>query len=218
VALGKWPVRLVILDSVAAAFRAEAYGLEAAGVRAQAARSTALLTLGAHLHTLAATRDVGVVVINQASDEVDGGSGGATVRSLPLPPPGVGRHATISVGSRRLRPALGLAWDTVVTTRFMMANPRTTQLPHALPTVAVQPLLYHRTAAAGDTGGAVEWVALRAPTAEPALPGKGAAWSAGAAAVTPAAVRYCHLLRSPCTPHRQTAFFLTDAGLASATG
>jgi len=187
--------------------------------QALVARSSQLLTLGAHLHALSARHGVGVVVVNQASDEVEagttsGGAGGAG-RLLPLLPAGVGRHATIAVGSRRLRPALGVAWDTVVTTRYMMGNPRASVLPHAVPTTAVQPLLYHR-GGSGDGGGG-GWTALRMPSAEAVIAGKPAAWSAGAAVVTPAAVRYCHLLRSPYTGHRQCTYFLTDAGLASST-
>lgn len=74
-------VGLLVIDSVAANFRAE-FDRGRTATNNMAARSAELVRLGAQLRHLARTRNLAVVVANQVADRFGGGGGGAnTLRS-----------------------------------------------------------------------------------------------------------------------------------------
>lgn len=94
VLLARHDIGLLVLDSVAANFRAE---LENRGGASMATRSAQLVRLGAHLRDLARRHGIAVVVANQVADRFassSGGSAAALQRSLRLPH----RGTTASMG------------------------------------------------------------------------------------------------------------------------
>ncbi|KAL8365021.1 hypothetical protein RB595_004029 [Gaeumannomyces hyphopodioides] len=99
-------VGLIVIDSVAANFRAEFDRGGAKGRGNMAARSAELVRLGAQLRDLARTRNLAVVVANQVADRFGGGGSSGTPRSSSLAdnsaapyPPSTPRYASSS--SRR---------------------------------------------------------------------------------------------------------------------
>jgi RecA/RadA recombinase len=124
------PIRLVVIDSVALPLRQGLATLEASS------RVSAIATLGAALHALAARTGVAVVIVNHLTTKMGGGGGGggggeraaaafaAAASTLPAPDalalaldfaPPSGADTT-----SRLIPALGDVWARVPSTRLWL--------------------------------------------------------------------------------------------------
>ena len=82
VAIQKHNVGLVILDSVAANYRAEFDAPGGNGAESMAQRSAQLIQLGAHLRALARTHNLAVVVANQVADRFARGPASAASRTV----------------------------------------------------------------------------------------------------------------------------------------
>ena len=127
------PIRLVIVDSVAAIFRDAAAVAEngdgSAGASAYGARAGAMFSAAAALKRLACTHGLVVVAVNQVSDVLLGGDGGGGGDALQLPPPPPPARSLAATGGQPLRtsgravaPALGLAWAHCVDTRLFLGR------------------------------------------------------------------------------------------------
>jgi RecA/RadA recombinase len=191
------PRALIILDSVAAVYRlmetAAGGGAGSGGpplssadatTEAAAERARGLFSLASILQEFNDTFGVPVVVVNQASDVVKEGL--TPFPDLPslalggLSPAEAAVARTLSAvpsGGRWLRPALGITWDSCVTTRVVMTYPRR---------LAAGPGGLARGTAAGDDGGD----GGGGRTADGGPP-QGGAWSGG---------RRMYLLLSPSRP------------------
>ncbi|XP_024515864.1 DNA repair protein XRCC3 homolog [Selaginella moellendorffii] len=97
------PVRLLLIDSVAASFRSNRTEM--------VIRSRSLFQLSAKLKKLAHDYDVAVLVTNQVMDCVDGSKGIQIGNLLEL----------VSSG-RRIAPALGLSWAHCINTRLFLSR------------------------------------------------------------------------------------------------
>ena len=105
------PVRLIVIDSIAALFRdaGDADSGPASSAAAYGARTDALFTVAAVLKHIAHTHGCAVVVVNQVTDVVDV----APVHTAGL---------ALASSGRAVAPALGLAWANCVTTRLFLAR------------------------------------------------------------------------------------------------
>ncbi|KAI0884693.1 DNA repair protein RAD57 [Annulohypoxylon maeteangense] len=92
-------IGLLILDSVAANFRAE-YDRGASSSANLAARSTALLNLGLHLHELARKHNLAVVVANQVADRFSGSSFKGSSAAQPFSLPRVSQESPLAKRSK----------------------------------------------------------------------------------------------------------------------
>lgn len=117
------PVRLVVIDSVALHLR------HVLGPMDPGARVRATATLGAALHSLAATAGVAVVVVNHVTTKIGhtGGGVGAAAAALAaaavLLPPGAARGLALDAApgdTARLVPALGDVWAHVPAARLWL--------------------------------------------------------------------------------------------------
>lgn len=121
------PIRLVIIDSLAAPMRAEYEGQSFAKRAQDMAILVSSLKATAHTHRLA------IVVVNQVTDVFNGAANGRPLLledcgshdSRALPPEPIAEHQTalFSGQSARLdkRAALGLSWANLVDTRLMLS-------------------------------------------------------------------------------------------------
>ena len=127
------PIRLVILDSVAALFRDVGAGPPGvAGAAEYGARAGLMFAAAAALKRLASEHGLVVVVVNQVVDVVadDGVCGGGDSGLSGQPPPlSFSAKAVAATGGQPLRtsgravaPALGLAWAHCVDTRLFLSR------------------------------------------------------------------------------------------------
>jgi len=107
VLLNRGPIKLVIIDSIAALFRVE-YSFGETSKRAKVLRS-----FGAQLHRLSHQCGIPVVCVNQVSDVIQTANNRGST----------GSHKAVI-------PALGMAWSSMVTVRLMLS--RTEQLIQSL--------------------------------------------------------------------------------------
>ncbi|XP_024532105.1 DNA repair protein XRCC3 homolog [Selaginella moellendorffii] len=101
------PVRLLVIDSIAALFRSEFENNRAEMV----VRAATLFQVSAKLKRLAHRYDVAVVVTNQVMDCMDGSSGIQ-----------IGNLAELVSSRRRVAPALGLAWGHCINIRIFLSR------------------------------------------------------------------------------------------------
>lgn len=109
---GARPVRLLVVDSIAALFRSE-FDNSPSELRQ---RSSLFFKIGARLKLCAERFDLAVVVTNQVVDVVDGdaaGTGGGMR---------VGNYEGLYSSGRRVCPALGLSWANCVNTRLFLSR------------------------------------------------------------------------------------------------
>lgn len=126
------PVRLVLVDSVAAIFRDLNTCLPGlAGAAEYGARAGLMFAAAAAMKRLAAVHSLVVVVVNQVVDVVSENGGGGDRRPRPhphrpLPAPAKAAAATggqvLRTSGRPVSPALGLAWAHCVDTRLFLAR------------------------------------------------------------------------------------------------
>lgn len=107
---GARPVRLLVVDSVAALFRSE-FDNSPGDLRR---RSSLFFKIGARLKLCAERFDLAVVVTNQVVDVVDGDAAGAGGGMR------VGNYEGLYSSGRRVCPALGLSWANCVNTRLFL--------------------------------------------------------------------------------------------------
>ncbi|GAB2224939.1 hypothetical protein Droror1_Dr00005720 [Drosera rotundifolia] len=112
VRVGKWPIKLIVVDSIAALFRGE-YENKGGEMRKRAAL---FFRISGRLRSLAERYGIVVVVTNQVVDLVEGGdgrgSGGVRVGN---------EEVLVSLG-RRVCPALGLSWANCVNVRLFLSK------------------------------------------------------------------------------------------------
>ncbi|KAJ4828137.1 DNA repair protein xrcc3 [Turnera subulata] len=107
------PVRLIVIDSVAALFRSEFENTPGDLKR----RSSIFFAISAKLKALARSFDLAVVVTNQVVDFVGSGEGVNGVR--------VGNLGSLYSSGRRVCPALGLAWANCINSRVFLSREET---------------------------------------------------------------------------------------------
>ncbi|KAF2317174.1 hypothetical protein GH714_014288 [Hevea brasiliensis] len=105
-----FPVRLIVIDSVAALFRSE-FGNTTSDLWR---RSSLLFKISGKLKVLAKRYNLAVVVTNQVVDFVGSGEGVNGVR--------IGNLGSLCSSGRRVCPALGLAWASCVNSRLFLAR------------------------------------------------------------------------------------------------
>ncbi|OAY59110.1 DNA repair protein XRCC3 homolog [Manihot esculenta] len=105
-----FPVRLIVIDSVAALFRSE-FDNTSSDLRR---RSLLFFKISGKLKELAKRFNLAVVVTNQVVDFVGSGEGVNGVR--------IGNLASLYSSGRRVCPALGLAWASCVNSRLFLAR------------------------------------------------------------------------------------------------
>ncbi|KAJ3181819.1 DNA repair protein xrcc3 [Irineochytrium annulatum] len=121
-------IRLVVIDSIAANFRAaeNGTGIEEGAKFDVFARASTVFQLGQRLRMIADTYDVAVVCVNQATGAVNrasaicigGLTGGSMMKNIPFEtPPRVG-----DLENARNMPALGLSWSQCVNTRLLFSR------------------------------------------------------------------------------------------------
>ncbi|KDP36401.1 hypothetical protein JCGZ_08670 [Jatropha curcas] len=104
------PMRLIVIDSVAALFRSEFENTPSDLKR----RSSLFFKISGKLKALAARFDLAVVVTNQVVDFMGSGEGVNGVR--------IGNLGSLCSSGRRVCPALGLAWANCVNLRLFLAR------------------------------------------------------------------------------------------------
>ncbi|KAJ9162826.1 hypothetical protein P3X46_022569 [Hevea brasiliensis] len=105
-----FPVRLIVIDSVAALFRSE-FGNTTSDLWR---RSSLFFKISGKLKVLAKRYNLAVVVTNQVVDFVGSGEGVNGVR--------IGNLGSLCSSGRRVCPALGLAWASCVNSRLFLAR------------------------------------------------------------------------------------------------
>ena len=208
-------IRLVIVDSVAGAFRNDddydvkplhqnsSSGNSRNG-RSQTfgsnfkARTRDLFLFASHLRRLSFAHNTAIVVVNQATAN---GFNKDAYGSFPMPD--VSPDALEAFPSLNIRPALGLTWSTCINQRIMLMRreiyysdvPYAPQLKRTKHTSAASAVVVASHPRHGSTSGerAVSLVSGR--------------WQRDAA-----------LLLSPCAPFRKVQFAITEAGVAGLIG
>ncbi|KAM7249674.1 hypothetical protein ACFE04_026786 [Oxalis oulophora] len=112
----RFPIRLIVIDSVAALFRSEFENTP----RELKRRSSLFFKISSELKVLAMRFNLAVFVTNQVTDTFVANGGMNVVR--------VGNLGSLYSSGRRVSPALGLAWANCVNTRlFLSKNEEQTQ-------------------------------------------------------------------------------------------
>ncbi|KAK2993477.1 hypothetical protein RJ640_015161 [Escallonia rubra] len=104
------PVKLIVIDSIAALFRSE-YDNNPADLKR---RSSLFFKISCKLKTLAKRFSLAVVVTNQVVDFVESGDGLNGVR--------IGNLECLVSSGRRVGPALGLSWANCVNSRLFLSR------------------------------------------------------------------------------------------------
>ncbi|KAL9242272.1 hypothetical protein vseg_016290 [Gypsophila vaccaria] len=107
---GRWPVRLIVIDSIAAVFRSEFENTPADLKR----RSSFFFKIAGRLRELAEKFGLAVVVTNQVVDFVGSNDGINALR--------IGNLKCLYTSGRRVCAALGLAWANCVNTRLFISR------------------------------------------------------------------------------------------------
>ena len=109
------PIRLIIIDSIAAPFRGEATPIS------YPARSQALTAMSDSLKELAHHENCAVVCINQISDFVSNGSEESSFEPIRVDDPR-GAQMIQGGGKGRVVPTLGLSWSNCINVRISLAR------------------------------------------------------------------------------------------------
>lgn len=108
--LTPWPVKLIVIDSIAALFRSEFDNNPADMKR----RSSFFFKISGRLRALAEKFGLAVVVTNQVVDVMGNNEGMNGLR--------IGNLECLYTSGRRVSPALGLAWANCVNTRLFLSR------------------------------------------------------------------------------------------------
>ncbi|KMS97975.1 hypothetical protein BVRB_4g096940 [Beta vulgaris subsp. vulgaris] len=106
----QWPIKLIVIDSIAAIFRSE-FGNTPAEMKA---RSSFFFKISGRLRALAQKFGLAVVLTNQVVDFVGSNEG---INGLQI-----GNLACLYTSGRRVCPALGLSWANCVNTRLFISR------------------------------------------------------------------------------------------------
>lgn len=106
----QWPVKLIVIDSIAALFRSEFDNTPADLKR----RSSFFFKISGRLRALAEKFGLAVVITNQVVDFVGTNEGVNGLR--------IGNLGCLYTSGRRVCPALGLAWANCVNTRLFISR------------------------------------------------------------------------------------------------
>ncbi|XP_068659734.1 DNA repair protein XRCC3 homolog [Aristolochia californica] len=105
-----FPIKLIVIDSIAALFRSEFDNTPTDLKR----RSSLFFKIAAKLKLLARKFNLAVVVSNQVTDLVGSGDGANSLR--------VGNYGALYSSGRRVCPALGLSWASCVNSRVFLSR------------------------------------------------------------------------------------------------